>query len=344
MTRRVQTLIIIALESALLLAMAGAAGAQTVGDFYRDRTVALTIGLPAGGGYDTYARLLARHLGRFIPGNPTVVPMNLPGAGGVRAASALYNVAPRDGSQIAMISMSALMMPMFGDAAAKYETTKFSWLGNMNEDMNACGVWHTSGAKRFEDLLRQEVTFGASGPAATTAQYPLVLKNIFGAKARVIMGYTGSNDVNLAMQRGEVDGSCGLIVSSLLTQYRSEWESGQIRLLLQLSDHGHSALGKVPTVFDYATTNEQRDILHFIFDQTILGRPLVAPPEIPGDRRDALRKAISDTMADPLFLLEARKAQMEITPTDTRVIEQLLARFSGYPQSIIEKAKKAQGL
>jgi len=323
---------------------AQSAAAQSVAEFYRGRTVTFTIGLPPGGGYDLYSRVLAKHYGRLIPGNPTIVPKNMPGAGGLQASNYMANVAPKDGSEIGMIASSALLTPLFGDDAAKFDPRKYTWLGSMNDDVSSCGVWHTTGVTRFEDMMQKEVVFGASGPAAITAAHAQVLKNLLGAKAKVILGYTGTKDVSLAMQRGEVGGSCGLTVSSLRTQWRDEWRNGDLKILIQMGSRDHPELKDVPNIYKFAKSEDDTKVLHLIFDQSILGRPVLGPPGIPAARATALRDALIATLKDPQFLADAEKAQMEILPATHDEIEKLLATFYAYPPAIIEKAKKVQGL
>jgi tripartite-type tricarboxylate transporter receptor subunit TctC len=317
------------------------ASAQSVADFYRKTPITLQIGLPPGGGYDLYARLLARHLGRNVPGHPTVIPKNMVGAGGTIAANYMYNVAPRDGSEIAMIQAPVIMLPVFGDHAARFEPGKFTWIGSMNKDTSSCGVWHTAKVKRFDDLFKTEATFGASGTGGMLAQHPYAFRNLLGAKAKVIIGYKGSNDVNLAMERGEVDGSCALFVSTLETRWHDDWKSGRLKIIIQLGTENHPAFGDAPNIFSYAKTDEQRQIFQLIFGQSIMGRPLLAPPSIPADRRDALRKAMLDTIKDPAFIEEARKLRIETNPATAPEIEKLLQDFAGYPPEIIAKASAA---
>jgi tripartite-type tricarboxylate transporter receptor subunit TctC len=325
------------------LASHGAA-AQSAEAFYRGRTVTLTIGLPPGGGYDLYSRVLAKHYGRFIPGNPTIVPKNMPGAGGLQASNYMANVAPKDGSEIAMIASSALLTPLFGDEAAKFDPRKFTWLGSMNDDVSSCGVWFTTGVARFEDMMTKEVVFGASGPAAITAAHVQVLKNLIGANAKLILGYTGTKDVSLAMQRGEVGGSCGLTASSLKTQWRDEWHDGKLKILIQMGSRDHPDLKDVPNIYKYAKSADDTKVLHLIFDQSILGRPLLAPPGLSPERTKALRDALTATLKDPQFLADAEKAQMEILPASAAEIDTLLGDFYAYPPAIIQKAKQVQGL
>jgi tripartite-type tricarboxylate transporter receptor subunit TctC len=328
---------------ASLIGIAPPAAAQSVADFYRKTPVTLQIGLPPGGGYDLYARALARHLGRNIPGNPSVIPKNMVGAGGTLAANYMYNVAPRDGSEIAMIQAPVIMLPVFGDPSAKFEPAKFTWIGSMNKDLSSCGVWQTANVKSFDDLFNKEVTFGASGAGGMLAQHPFVFRNLLGAKAKVILGYKGSNEVNLAMERGEVDGACALFVSTLETRWMEDWKSGRLKIIVQVGTENHPAFGDAPNIFSYAKTDEDRQVMQLVFGQSVMGRPLLAPPGIPADRRDALRKAMLDTLKDPAFVEEANKTRMEINPATAAEVEKLLQDFASYPPDVIAKAKTAIG-
>jgi tripartite-type tricarboxylate transporter receptor subunit TctC len=333
-----------AITIGLLAAIAAPAEAQPVAEFYRNTTVSLQIGLPPGGGYDLYARTLARHLGRNIPGNPNVVAKNMVGAGGLRAANYMYNVAPRDGSDISLNQAPVIMLPVFGDPAAKFDPQKFTWIGSMNKDQSSCGVWHTSKVQSFDDLFRREVTFGASGTGGMLAQHPFVFRNLLGAKAKVIIGYKGSSEVNIAMERGEVDGACALFVSTLETRWKNDWTSGRLKIIIQMGTaENHPAFGAAPNILSYAKTDEDRQVMQLIFGQSVMGRPILAPPGIPADRRDALRKAMFDTFKDPAFMEEAAKLRMEINPATAAEVETLLARFASYPPGVIARAKAAIG-
>jgi len=320
------------------------AAAQSVEAFYRGRTVALTIGLGAGGGYDLYARVMAKHIGRYIPGNPVIVPKNMPGGGGVQASNYLANVAARDGSELGMLAPSVILMPLFGDPAAKFDPRDLSWIGSMNNEVLSCGVWHTTGLTHFEEMYQKEVIFGGSGPAGVTTQHPLVLKNLLGAKAKVITGYAGSKELNLAMQRGEVEGACGLSASSLKTQWREEWHDGRLRVLIQMGSHDQPDLEGVPDIYKFARSDEDLQVLHLLFDQSVIGRVVFAPPAMPRDRLEALRRALAAMLADKDFRADAGKAQMEIDPATGPDIESLLQRFFAYPHGIIAKAKAVAGI
>jgi tripartite-type tricarboxylate transporter receptor subunit TctC len=317
-----------------------------VADFYRGRTIALVIGLPAGGGYDDYGRLIARHIGDHIPGRPSLVPQNMPGAGGLRAADHLYNSAPKDGTEFGIVASSTLMEPLFGDKqAALFDAAQFSWLGSASQDVAFCGIGPGSRIASFDQWLKsgKELTFGASGPAAITYQHPMVLKNVLNANLRVISGYGGTSDITLAEERGEVDGICGLGVSSIQAQYQHLIDSGEMKLIIQMGPHEDQTFGEIPSVFDYAETDEQRQILSLAFDPMALGRPFMAPPGVPADRHQALSKAFAETLQDPALLAEAKRTKLDINYLSGEEAKKMLKQFADYPPAVLKKAKAALG-
>lgn len=323
----------------------GSATAQSAADFYKGKTVGINIGFPPGGGYDTYGRVLARHLGKHIPGNPSVVAKNMPGAGALKAANYIYNSAPKDGTEIGIVASSTLMERLLGNDQALFDATKFSWIGSMSQDVAFCGINPKSGIASFDQWRdkKPELTFGASGPAAITFQHPMVLKNVLGANARVISGYQGTKDVSLAMQRGEVHGICGMFVSSVSSQYQPLIDSGDMKLIIQMGPRKTDVFGAVPSVFDYAKTGEDRQILEIHFGQLKLARPVMAPPGVPADRMAALRKGFADTLKDAALLADAKKAQIDIEYVSGEDARKLLVQFADYPKAALEKAKKAMG-
>ena len=332
--------------AALLAAAPAPALAQSdaVADFYRGKTVSLIAGFPPGGGYDTYVRVLARHYGRFLPGQPAVVASNMPGAGSLTAANTIYAKYAPDGLALAMFASSAAMEPLTGNKSALFDPTKFSWIGSMSQDVAFCGVWeHPGGATTFDEMLTKETIIGGGAPAAITYQHPMVLKNVLKANFKVIQGYKGTRDINLAMQRGEVNGTCGMFASSVNSQFGAEVKDGRMKLFIQMGSKRSDAFGKIPSVFDYAKTDEDRAILQFHFGQLLLGRPLAGPPGIPADRLAALRTALFATMKDPQFLAEATKAGLDIDPVTPDEVLALLKQFSAFSPAILEKAKDAMG-
>jgi tripartite-type tricarboxylate transporter receptor subunit TctC len=325
-------------------ALPGAARADAVSDFYAGKTITLIAGFPPGGGYDTYVRVLARHYGRLIPGHPAVVPTNMPGAGSLLAANYLYGKALNDGLTLGMFAASAAMEPLLGNKSALFDAAKFSWIGSMSQDIAYCGVWQTPGAAQtFDEMMTKETIFGGGATAAITYQHPMVLKNVLGAKIRVIPGYPGTREVNLAMHRGEVNGVCGLYVSTITSTFRDEVASGQLKPVIQMGNKTSVEYGNVPSVFDYARSDMDRAVLDVHFKQLLLGRGVAGPPAIPADRLKALREAFLATMKDKDFLAEAEKIGLDIDPATAEEVEQMLMRFAAYPPEVFRKAQEAIG-
>jgi tripartite-type tricarboxylate transporter receptor subunit TctC len=320
--------------------------AQAQADF-RGETVSIQIGYGPGGGYDTYGRVLARHFGRFIPGNPNVVPKNMPGAGSLRAANYVYNLTGRDPVDIVLFAASTAVEPLMGNEQAKFDATKFGWLGSMNQDISFCGVWVAPGIPTtFAEMLKKdskELIFGSAGPAAISHQHPLVLKNVLGANIRVISGYEGQKQVNLAMQRGEVHGTCGMFVSSIKAQWLPDVQAGRLKLFLQMGPKRSNDFGPVDDVFDFVKAADDRKVLEFHFKQTTLGRPFAASPNLAKDRLAALRAAFLATMKDPEFLADAKKFNLDIDIATAEDVGRLLAEFASYPKPVLDKAKAAIG-
>ena len=312
--------------------------AQSPSDFYRGKTVEIYIGTSVGGGYDAYARMLARHLGKFLPGNPTVVAKNMEGGGGMRLANFLYNAAAKDGLIFGTFNRGTGFDPLFGNRSAQFEATKFNWLGSTNNEVSVCVAWHTHGVASYQDVLERELVVGASGPAADTYQFPKIANAVLNTRFKIITGYPGGNDVNLALERGEVDGRCGWSWSSVESTRKTWVTDKKITILMQLSLKKHPDLPDVPLIVDLAKTDEQRQILKLIFARQPLGRPFLAPPGVPQDRVDTLRKAFMDTMADKDFLAEADKAQLEITPIDGASVQKLVTEVYRTPPAIAQKA------
>ena len=234
------------------------AQAQSVEEFYRKTPVQLLIGFPVANAYDTYGRAVARHLGKHIPGNPTVIPVNRPGAGSLTAANFLYNAAPKDGATIAHFNRSIPLEPLMGNTAAKFDGRKFTWLGSVGNEVSVCVGWHTAAVKTWSDLLTKEFVAGAAGLGADTGVFPTVLKNLFGAKIKIITGYPGGGEMSIAMERREIDGRCGWSWSGVKSS-KPEWLSGkQINVLVQLGLQKTAELPDVPLIIDQATNDEQR--------------------------------------------------------------------------------------
>jgi tripartite-type tricarboxylate transporter receptor subunit TctC len=326
------------LAAASLALVAPAASAQSPAEFYKGRTVDIYVGYSVGGAYDLYARVIARHLGKHIPGNPTIVPKNMEGAGSLRLANWLYNVGPKDGTALATIGRGTAFDPLLGSKGAQFQADHFTWIGSANNEVSVCVAWKESGVTRFADLLTKELIVGGTGQAADTDQFPRILNGVLGTKFKVVSGYPGGNEVTLAMERGEVKGRCGWSWSSVLSTHKRWIDDKSITVLVQLSLNRHPDLPDVPLVMDFATSEDQQQMFKLIFARQVMGRPYLAPPGVPADRAEALRKAFMDTMQDPEFLAEAEKSQLEITPVPGPEVERLVKDLYQTPKALAAKA------
>jgi tripartite-type tricarboxylate transporter receptor subunit TctC len=327
----------IALIAATALAPTGA-GAQTPADFYKGRNVDLYIGYSVGGAYDLYARVIARHLGKHIPGNPTIVPKNMEGAGSLRLANWLYKVGPKDGSTLGTIGRGTAFDPLLGSKGAQFQADKFTWIGSANNEVSVCVAWKTSGITSLEQTMSKELVVGGTGAAADTDQFPKILNGVLGTRFKIVTGYPGGNDVTMAMERGEVNGRCGWSWSSVLATHKRWVDDKSITVLAQLSLGKHPDLPDVPLVMDFAKSEDQQQIFKLIFARQVMGRPYLAPPGVPADRAAALRQAFMETMKDPEFLAETEKSQLEITPVPGEEVEKLVKDLYQTPKAIAAKA------
>ncbi len=323
---------------ALLLAGLAAGRADPVADFYRGRTVEVYVGYSTGGGYDIYARMLARHMGKYIPGNPTVVPKNMEGAGSLRLANWLANAAPRDGSVFGTIGRGTSFDPVLGQPGAQFTASDFSWLGSMNQEVSICASWFDSGVVTFEDLKSKALVVGAVSNNDDTGQFARVINAVLGTKMKIVAGYPGGNDVVLAMERGEVKGRCGWSWSSVLAARPSWVKEKKINILVQLALAKHPDLPEVPLVTDLAESPEQRQMLRMIFARQVMGRPFLAPPGVPAERVAALRAAFMATMADKDFLIDSEKAKLEINPVPGEQVEALVKEIYATPPEVAKEA------
>jgi tripartite-type tricarboxylate transporter receptor subunit TctC len=327
---------------ALLVASASPACADDVADFYKGKTFTIVVGHETGTGFDTYSRVLAHHIGRHIPGNPNVVVQNMVGASGIVPANWLYNVAPKDGTVIMTFVYTAALDPIFGNAAARFDPAKFTWIGNMDDGVGICGVSKDAGIGKFDDLLTKETVFGGTGATGPLGKNALAVKHLLGAKIKLVQGYQGSASVKLAINRGEVHGICGISLSSITSQWRDEVSSGFFfKMILQLSGKAQPALAGVPHVDSFARTVDDQQVFGLIFGAYALGRIYGSSPGVPVERREALRTAFIATMKDPQFLEEARKIQIDVNPITGAEVEAFIARVAGASPAVIERAKQA---
>ena len=262
------------------------AQAAAVAEFYSGKQISIAVGFGAGGGYDTTTRIMARHLGKHVPGNPSIVVQNQPGGGSMKLANYMYNAAPKDGTFLGVISASISLEPLFGNKQAKFETLKFEWIGSLHRETLACGVWKGAGVgiKSLEDLIKSKktVVFGATSAGSPTSQHVVFLKNMFGANVKVVTGYKGTKGVNLAMQRGEVDGTCGMFESAISGPYARDVNSGNLILFTKFGHEPRPAFGNATMMYDRLKSDSDRKIADIVFRQAVLARPLAAPPALDG--------------------------------------------------------------
>ncbi|HTY70003.1 MAG TPA: tripartite tricarboxylate transporter substrate-binding protein [Alphaproteobacteria bacterium] len=329
------------LAAALIVLTASAAHAAGVEDFYKGRTISLIIGYSVGGGYDLYGRQVARYLGKHIPGNPTVVPQNMPGAGSLKSVMYLYAAAPKDGTAIGTFGRTEAVAPLLTPDEAKFDATQLGWLGSVTSETSTCVTWHTSKVKTWDDALKTQFTLAGEGAGADPDVFARLIKNVFGAKVKLVSGYPGTNDQSLAMERGEVDGECGLSWGTLESRHQDWLKADSVNIIVQAALKKEPKLPNVPFIMDLAKTPEQQQVLKVVLSGQSMARPFAAPPGLPAERLAALRKAFDDTMKDPDFLDETRKARMEVNPITGAELQALLRDVYATPKDVIAKATHA---
>lgn len=314
------------------------ARADAVADFYKGKTVDMYVGFTVGGGYDLYARLVARHLGRFIPGNPTIVVKNMSGAGSVRLANFLYASAPKDGTVIGAFARGVPFDPLLGNPGPQFEDgSKFSFIGSANAESSVCAAWKGTGFTTFEDMKTREMVTGGINASNESDQHPKVLNAVLGTKIKLVTGYPGGNDITLALERGEVQARCGWSWSSVKSSHSKWLQDGTLVVLIQNGLEKHEDMPKIPLIMDLAKGDDEKQMLRLVFGPQKMGRPFAAPPGIPADRLNALRKAFDAVMKDPALLAEAEKAQLEITPITGQEMQTLVEDAYKTPPEIARR-------
>jgi tripartite-type tricarboxylate transporter receptor subunit TctC len=316
------------------------ARAQSVEEFYKGKTINLLIGFSVGGGYDLYARHLARFMGKHIPGKPTIIPQNMAGAGSLRAASFLYSAAPKDGTAIGTFARTTGINPLL-ESGANFDGTKFAWIGSVTDDTSVCITWHTSAVKTWKDFLEKPITLGGQGPSSEPDIFANLYKNVFGAKVKLVAGYPGTNEITLAMERGEVEGLCGLSWSTIKTRHAQWMKDKKINIIVQAAFKKEPEMGDVPLIVDLTKDQEKLQILKIFLAAQEMARPFAAPPGIPEDRKAALIAAFDATMKDPEFLAEAKKLDLDVNPVSGNAIDKLLAELYATPKDVLVKAGHA---
>lgn len=316
--------------------------------FFKGKTITIVVGSSAGGGYDTYARMLSRHMPRHIEGNPTIVISNMPGAGSNIAANYIYNVARKDGTFIGALYAGAPLEPLIGNTPVQHDPRKTPFLGSANNDVYVCVGRADHPVKTIADLQQREFIVAAQH-SSTTSDFPLILNEVFKTKFKLVMGYPGSRESGLAMEKSEVDGACGFAWPSISVTnpgwFGPDGEPGKARLIAQTHPTGHAGLNAkgIPNVYNMTTNADDKTTLDVFFSQMVFGRPYVLPPETPKDRVDQLRKAFAAALADPELLSEAKRANMEVNPVSGADVEALIAKVYATPPHIVKRIKTALG-
>ncbi len=330
---RMARLTLIALIAALY---SSACQAQSVAEFYRGKTLTVLIGVSAGGEYDFLARLVARFIGGHIPGNPTVVAQNMVGAGGITEANYLYNVAPKDGTFIGMIQNALPTMQAVGVSGPQFDSAKFNWIGSIAPTVETLALWHTSGVTSIEQARQKEIVIGAVGRGGITYTFPLMMNEFAGTKFKIVVGYPGGNDVNLAMERGEAMGRNNTWSSWKIT--KKDWLAKKLISILAYEGPKPADLNGVPSLQELATNDADRQAIRLIAAGTRFGRPLAAAPGVPVDRVAALREAFMATMKDPEFLKEAAANDIDVDPVDGETMRKVAEELIATPQAIKDRA------
>ncbi len=335
---------ICALAGALMTASLPQAQAQdAVAQFYKGKELKLYIGSTAGGGYDSYGRLVARYMGKYLPGNPTIVPVNMAGAGSNRLAAYIYGVAPKDGTEFGIIFPGAVLDPLIGTQQVQDDPSKLIYLGSANVEVFNCFVRSDTPIKTYQDAMKTQVLVAASAAGGSTRDMPALENHLLGTKFRVVSGYPGSREINLAIEQGEVQGACGIGWSSIETQNPDWVTSGKIRVLAQETTKGHPELDAkgVPLTYSMAKNDEDRAIMELAYSQEVFGRPFVAPPGVPADRVAALRKAFLAALADKDAQEDAKTMRLDVAPISGEEVQALVAKVYAMPANIVARAKDA---
>lgn len=316
----------------------GPALAQAGAPSFSGKTIEIWIGAAAGGGYDINARSVARYMPDYLPGKPTMLPKNMPGAGSLRAANLAYNTGAKDGTVIGAPSRSVMTMPLLGVENAKLDVTKLNWIGSVASEDSTCIAWHTTGVKTLADAQQKKLIVGTSGPGTSTHTYALLIQNLFDAKFQIIGGYPGGKEAQIALERGEVEGTCGSF-SSIKTQKPDWMRDKLINFLVLIGANRDPELPEVPTVVELSKTDEQRNLLKIVLAPQTAGRPLFLPPDVPASIVTVMRRAFDSTVKDPRFLEDAKRIGIEVNPVTGEQIQKIAQEVYALPAEVVAKAK-----
>lgn len=315
--------------------------AQSPAAFYKGRTVTVWVGFSAGGGYDIYARLFARHWGKHLAGNPEFIVRNRPGAGSLLLANELYNTLPRDGTAVAVVARGIAQERILGNDLARFDASRFTWIGSANNEVSICVSWARTGIARFQDLKTRGMIVGGTGEGSDTDNFPRALNRILGTRMKLVTGYPGSNEIMLAMERGEVEGRCGYSWSSAIATHPDWLRDRKMNVLVQIALQKHRDLPNVPLITEFAENAEDRAVLEFIFAGQVWGRPFLAPPGVPADRVHALQESFMSVTRDPAFIAEAARQKLEVIPVSGPEVSRLVGLQHKASPEVIKRAKAA---
>jgi tripartite-type tricarboxylate transporter receptor subunit TctC len=320
------------------LSLPCSAQAQSGDDFYRGKTISMVIGYAPGGSNDLYARTVARHIGKHLPGNPTAIPRNMPGGGSLAAANHIYNVAPKDGTTIGLIASTLPLEARLGASNVMFKSSKFNWIGRVAPGVNISFVRDDAPVKTIQDAYTREVILAATGRSSALSIYPAVLANVTGVKFKLVMGYSGSATAMLAMERGEVEGFSTSMEA--LRSVHPEWiPTGKVKVLVQYALNRHPELPDVPMAWELGRTPDEKQILRIVANATEVGKPVLAPPDMPAERVTQLRRAFDATMKDPEFMAELQALRIEQGPMSGEDLQKLIEEVDNVSPDIIEKVK-----
>jgi tripartite-type tricarboxylate transporter receptor subunit TctC len=320
----------------------GSAGAQSTADFYRSRTITISVGLSAGGGYDLHARVFARYFGRHVPGEPSIVVKNAPGAAGLALVNSFYNSAPKDGTEIATFDRGIVLEPLLhGSANARFDPLKLAWIGSTDNDASTCFSWYMSPIRTIADVMRRELIVGGTGSTANAVAYPRALNAVLGTKFRVIAGYPGSAEALIAIERGETQGFCSMGFATL-ESVRPDWvRDHKVNQLVQLAVRKNPGHPEVPLALDLTSSEADRAALTLMFSPNLYARPFAAPPGLAAERIAALRKAFNETILDPDYVAEARARGLHVELVAGEEIERIIRQLYATQKEVVERMREA---
>ena len=315
--------------------------AETVAEFYAGKTLTIHVGFSSGGGYDLYARVLAPHLAKHIPGKPQVIVKNLPGAGSLKLVSYMQSVAPRNGTEMATVTRGAPVEELLTNSKTGMDPTGSQWIGSMNNEASLCVVNASTGVQDLAGMRAKELSFGTQGKGSDSELFAVFIKNLLGVKLKVVTGYPGTNESILALERKEVDGNCGWSWSSA-KQLRPAWfKDGTVNIIMQMSLTKHPDLTHVPLIGEFAKTPEEKQQVELVMSRQVMGRPFYFPPGVPSDRVAAVRKAFMDALADPEFKAAADKAQLEVNPVSGDELQALVGKLVKTSPAIVAATRRS---